>query len=91
MDAARKHLLFSGYSDAYALPRIIRCGTNLYLAQFAFMKLLPAKYIIEKAVTRGTLTHGMKVLETSSGTFALGLAVICRERGFQLEIFTDPV
>ncbi|PWJ84083.1 cysteine synthase A [Mesorhizobium loti] len=91
MDAVRKGLPFVGYSDAYALPSVIRCETNLYLAQFAFMKLLPAKYIIEQALARGTLTHGMKVLETSSGTFALGLAVVCRERGFQLEIFTDPV
>ncbi|PDQ22630.1 cysteine synthase [Mesorhizobium sanjuanii] len=91
MDAIRKRLPFSGYSDAYALPSIIRCETNLYLAQFAFMKLLPAKYIIEQALARGTLTRGTKVLETSSGTFALGLAVVCREGGFQLEIFTDPV
>ncbi|RWC82884.1 pyridoxal-phosphate dependent enzyme [Mesorhizobium sp. M4B.F.Ca.ET.215.01.1.1] len=91
MDAVRRRLPFSSYSDAYALPSIIKCGTNLYLAQFAFMKLLPAKYIIEKALARGNLTHGMKVIETSSGTFALGLAVVCREHGFQLEIFTDPV
>ncbi|MER9926403.1 PLP-dependent cysteine synthase family protein [Mesorhizobium sp. M0048] len=91
MNALRKRLPFSGYSDAYVLPSIIRCETNLYLAQFAFMKLLPAKYIIEKALARATLTHGMKVIETSSGTFALGLAVVCREYGFQLEIFTDPV
>lgn len=33
----------------------------------------------------------MEVLDTSSGTFALRLAVVCRERGFQPEIFTDPV
>ncbi|OAP38632.1 cysteine synthase family protein [Sinorhizobium americanum] len=91
MDAVRKRLPFSGYSDAYALPSIIRCEPNLYLAQFAFMKLLPAKYIIDQALARKTLTDGMKVLETSSGTFALGLAVVCRERGFELEIFTDPV
>ncbi|RWM76918.1 MAG: PLP-dependent cysteine synthase family protein [Mesorhizobium sp.] len=91
MNAVRRRLPFSSYSDAYALPSIIKCETNLYLAQFAFMKLLPAKYIIEKALARGNLTHGMKVIETSSGTFALGLAVVCREHGFQLEIFTDPV
>ncbi|MEI9412893.1 cysteine synthase family protein [Mesorhizobium salmacidum] len=91
MNSVRKHLPFSGYSAAYALPRIIRCGTNLYVAQFAFMKLLPAKYIIDQAVAQGTLTHGATVLETSSGTFALGLAVVCREYGFRLEIFTDPV
>ncbi|MES0070505.1 cysteine synthase family protein [Mesorhizobium sp. M0074] len=91
MNALRKRLPFSSYSDAYVLPSIIRCETNLYVAQFAFMKLLPAKYIIEQALARGTLTYGMTVLETSSGTFALGLAVVCREYGFQLEIFTDPV
>ncbi|AUX79010.1 cystathionine beta-synthase/cysteine synthase-like protein (plasmid) [Sinorhizobium fredii] len=87
----REHLPFSSYSDAYSLPRIIRCGTNLYLAQFAFMKLLPAKYILEQALNRRTLKPDAKVLETSSGTFALGLAVVCREIGLQLEIFTDPV
>ncbi|TDW34329.1 cysteine synthase family protein [Rhizobium gallicum] len=91
MNTVRKHLPFSGYSAAYALPRIIKCGKNLYLAQFAFMKLLPAKYIIEQALKRGTLGRDAKVLETSSGTFALGLAVVCREFGLQLEIFTDPV
>ncbi|QGX80621.1 cysteine synthase family protein [Mesorhizobium japonicum R7A] len=91
MNLDRTPLPFSQYSAAYALPRIIRCGSNLYLAQFAFMKLLPAKYIIGQAVARGTLTHDTIVLETSSGTFALGLAVVCREYGFSLEIFTDPV
>ncbi|TIV56420.1 cysteine synthase family protein [Mesorhizobium sp.] len=87
----REHQPFSDYSAAYALPRVIRCGPNLYLAQFAFMKLLPAKYIIEQALARGTLKREATVLETSSGTFALGLAVVCREYGFRLEIFTDPV
>ncbi|RWO94856.1 MAG: PLP-dependent cysteine synthase family protein [Mesorhizobium sp.] len=90
MDAMCNCRPFVGYSDAYALPRIIK-HKNLYLAQFAFMKLLPAKYIIEQALARGILMRGMKVLETSSGTFALGLAVVCRERGIQLEVFTDPV
>ncbi|RWG77322.1 MAG: PLP-dependent cysteine synthase family protein [Mesorhizobium sp.] len=91
MESSGKFVPFTSYSDAYALPSIIRCEPNLHIAQFAFMKLLPARYIIEQALARGTLLHGMKVLETSSGTFALGLAVVCRERGFELEIFTDPV
>ncbi|MDX8529060.1 cysteine synthase family protein [Mesorhizobium sp. MSK_1335] len=91
MNYKRKNLPFPDYSAAYALPHIIMCGTNLYLAQFAFMKLLPAKYIIEQALNRGTLKHDATVLETSSGTFALGLAVVCREHGFRLEVFTDPV
>ncbi len=91
MKTVRKHPPFSSYSAAYALPRIIRCAKNLYLAQFAFMKLLPARHIIEQALKRGALTRDVKVLETSSGTFALGLAVVCREFGLQLEIFTDPV
>lgn len=91
MKTIQKNLTFFRYSDAYVLPRIISCETNLYIAQFAFMKLLPAKNIIDKALENGILKPGMKVIETSSGTFALGLAVVCREYGLSLEIFTDPV
>jgi len=91
MYTVRENLPYSSFSTAYALPRIIQCDTNLYLAQFTFMKLLPAKYIIDKALERGTLKCNAKIVETSSGTFALGLAVVCKEHGLQLEIFTDPV
>ncbi len=54
------------------------------------MKLIPAKYIIERALQTGELTKDMTVIETSSGTFALGLALVCSKYNLNLIIIGDP-
>jgi cysteine synthase len=75
--------------EATELPRIIRLSANLYAAAFTLMKLLPARYIIDRAEAAGLLLPGTPVLETSSGTFGLGLALVCRLRGYPLTIVGD--
>ncbi len=75
--------------EATELPRIIRLASNLYAAAFSLMKLLPARYIIDRAAAAGLLAPGTPVLETSSGTFGLGLAMVCRLRGYPLTIVGD--
>lgn len=55
------------------------------------MKLLPAKYVIEKALGENRLKKGDVVVETSSGTYALGLAIVCAEHGLPFHIVSDPV
>ncbi|MEV0966280.1 PLP-dependent cysteine synthase family protein [Streptomyces sp. NPDC049910] len=75
--------------EATELPRIIRVTDNLYAAAFSLMKLLPARYIIDRAEAAGVLTPGTPVIETSSGTFGLGLAMVCRLRGYPLTIVGD--
>jgi cysteine synthase len=77
--------------EAMELPRIIRVTGNLHAASFTLMKLLPARYIMDKAEARGELRPGTPVIETSSGTFGLGLAMVCRLRGYPLTIVGDPV
>ncbi|MGW1429748.1 PLP-dependent cysteine synthase family protein [Streptomyces sp. NPDC002431] len=74
---------------ATELPKIIQVGENLYAAAFTLMKLLPARYIIDQAEAEGRLTPGTPVIETSSGTFGLGLALVCRLRGYPLTIVGD--
>ncbi|MET7611455.1 pyridoxal-phosphate dependent enzyme [Streptomyces seoulensis] len=76
--------------DATVLPRLIRIGPNLCVAAFTLMKLLPARFMLDRAEQRGELKPGTTVLETSSGTFALGLAMVCRLRGYPLVIVGDP-
>ncbi|WP_406320100.1 pyridoxal-phosphate dependent enzyme [Streptomyces sp. NBC_01637] len=76
--------------EASVLPRLIRLGPNLCGAAFTLMKLLPARFMIDRAEQRGDLRPGTTVLETSSGTFALGLAMVCRLRGYPLVIVGDP-
>ncbi|MBS2539271.1 pyridoxal-phosphate dependent enzyme [Catenulispora sp. NF23] len=80
---------FSSVVEATELPRIIRLTDNLYAAAFSLMKLLPARYIIARAEAAGLLTPGTPVLETSSGTFGLGLALVCGLRGYPLTIVGD--
>ncbi|MEU1107028.1 PLP-dependent cysteine synthase family protein [Streptomyces tibetensis] len=75
--------------EATELPRIIRLGENLYGAAFTLMKLLPARFIIDQAESAGILKPGTPVIETSSGTFGLGLALVCRLRGYPLTIVGD--
>jgi cysteine synthase len=74
---------------ATELPRIIQVRDNLYAAAFSLMKVLPARYIIDRAEESGRLRPGTRVIETSSGTFALGLAMVCRLRGYPLTIVGD--
>jgi S-sulfo-L-cysteine synthase (3-phospho-L-serine-dependent) len=77
--------------EALELPRLAHLGANLFGAVFSLMKLLPARFIIEEAEREGLLEPGCRVIETSSGTFGLGLAMVCRSRGYDLSIIGDPI
>jgi len=77
--------------DGNVLPKIIELGPTLYGAAFHLMKLLPARFILQRALERGELEPGVTVAETTSGTFGLGLAIECRLRGHPLILVGDPV
>ncbi|MFC2082345.1 pyridoxal-phosphate dependent enzyme, partial [Bacteroidota bacterium] len=40
-----------------------------------------AKYMIEKAEREGKLKPGNTIIENSSGNTAMGLAIVCRQKG----------
>ena len=45
-----------------------------------------AKYMIEKAEREGKLKPGNTIIENSSGNTAMGLAIVCRQKGYNLKI-----
>jgi len=45
-----------------------------------------AKYMIEKGEREGKLKPGDTIIENSSGNTAMGLAIICRQKGYKLKI-----
>ncbi len=45
-----------------------------------------AKYMIEKAEREGKLKPGNTIIENSSGNTAMGLAIVCRQKGYKLKI-----
>jgi cysteine synthase len=77
-------------SDALARPRLVRLGGNLIAVCFEVMKLVPAKYIIEKSLSEGLIDQDTLIVESSSGNLAMGLAIVCREKQLRLHIVGDP-
>lgn len=77
--------------QAVELPKIVNVENNLYCAAFDLMKLLPARHMIENAVNEGLINKDTIIIETSSGTFALGLAMVCNLYQYKLIIVSDPV
>ncbi len=78
------------HTDLFKKPMMIRLSPNLYAAVFRLMKLVPAKFVVERALAEGRLTPGGLVAETSSGTYALGLGMVCAENKVRFHIFSDP-
>jgi S-sulfo-L-cysteine synthase (3-phospho-L-serine-dependent) len=76
--------------DATCLPHLVRLDDHLFAAAFPLMKLLPAKFIVERAIEAGRIGPETTVIETSSGTFGLGLAMVCRLKRIRLALVSDP-
>jgi cysteine synthase len=78
----------SAILDTYR-PDLVALAENLWALAFPLMKIFPAEHCIAQAVKRGDLGHSNFIVETSSGTMALGLAIVCRLLGLRLTIVSD--
>ena len=43
---------FDEITEAHQLPRLVRLAPNLYAACFTLMKMVPARYILRRALRR---------------------------------------
>lgn len=77
--------------DALCKPSFVTMSPNLFALQFDLMKIVPARFILENALKTGELKKGGLVVESSSGTFALGLAIVCANLGLRLSLVTGPL
>lgn len=81
---------FKDNFTAEEIPQVIQLGERLFAVKFSLMKMIPARFIFDRAEAEGKLRAGTSVLETSSGTFALALARLCAQRSYPLVIVSDP-
>lgn len=72
-------------------PELLRLSENQFVAKFDLMKFTPAKRILDEALATGALKPGGHVIESSSGTFALALAILCSFYGLRLTLVTGPI
>jgi len=82
---------FADVVEAYRIPAVIRLSSNLYALTYRLMKMVPARHILDSAAADGALGPGTTVVETTSGTFGLALAMQCALRGYPLVLVSDPV
>jgi len=74
------------YFRALETPRLAALAPNLIAAAFPLMKLMPARYILDRAVADGAFQAGMRIIETTSGTFGMALALLSAARGYRLTL-----
>lgn len=70
-------------------PKVIQLSSNLFTLSFHVMKILPAYYIINKALQESKIDSATEIIETSSGSFAYGVALACHALGLKCHIVTD--
>ncbi len=78
-----------GNTPLVGLPRLSPPGYRIYLKlegenPTGSVKDRVAKYLIEQAETYGHLTPGQRILEPTSGNTGIGLAALCRVKGYPL-------
>ena len=83
-------LIHANVVEALALPRLVWLRPNLVGLAFPLMKLLPARFIVRKALEEGELAPGGVIAESTSGTFGLALAMVARLQGHPLTLVSDP-
>lgn len=82
---------FADAVEAQRVPALIRLTGNLYALVYRLMKMVPARYILDRARSTGLLDADTTVVETTSGTFGLALAMQCAIRDHRLVLVSDPV
>lgn len=82
---------FGDVVEAYRIPTVVRLTDNLYALSYRLMKMVPARHIMRRAAEQGRLEPDTTVVETTSGTFGLALAMECAITGRPLVLVSDPV
>ena len=71
-------VVFPDIVEMLKTPRIIQMQPkNLIGVEFEVMKMLPAQNMIRQAVAEGLITEDTHIIEKTSGTMGLALAIMC--------------
>lgn len=76
------------YFRALEKPRLAQLGVNITAAAFPLMKLMPARFILDQAERTGELGKSSRIIETTSGTFGMAIALLAAARSYPLTLVT---
>jgi cysteine synthase A len=73
-------------TDAVKQPDLIRLSDNIVLARFETMKVYAALGAVRGLLERGVVRTGQTLVDSSSGIYALALAMACHRYGLKCHI-----
>ena len=73
-------------ADAISEPHLLRLGPRAYALRFESMKVASARAALRAKLRAGTVRRGGTVIDSSSGIYALALALACHEEGVNCRI-----
>ncbi|WP_432742007.1 pyridoxal-phosphate dependent enzyme [Streptomyces sp. JH002] len=73
-------------TDAVKAPDLIRLAPHTVLARFETLKVYAALGAVRTLLERGTITPGQTLVDSSSGIYALALAMACHRYGLRCHI-----
>lgn len=73
-------------TDAVKAPDLIRLAPNTVLARFETLKVYAALGAVRTLLDRGVITPGQTLVDSSSGIYALALAMACHRYGLRCHI-----
>lgn len=80
--------IVSDYFRDLETPRLCRLSDQVCAASFPIMKLMPARYMLDRAAAQGALKAGGRLVETTSGTFGMAVALLAAARDYRLTLVT---
>ncbi|MFJ5265240.1 pyridoxal-phosphate dependent enzyme [Streptomyces sp. NPDC088387] len=84
--ALTRDLVHDHITDAMKTPDLIRLGGNVVLARFETMKVYAALGAVRTLLRRGRVVEGQTLVDSSSGIYALALAMACHRYGLRCHI-----
>ena len=73
-------------TDAMKAPDLLRLTNTVVLARFETMKIYAALGAVRTLLERGTIAPGQTLVDSSSGIYALALAMACHRYGLRCHI-----
>ncbi|QLH26724.1 pyridoxal-phosphate dependent enzyme [Streptomyces sp. Rer75] len=85
-EAAPTAVVHEHITDAMKAPDLLRLTDNIVLARFETMKIYAALGAVRTLLERGTISPGQTLVDSSSGIYALALAMACHRYGLHCHI-----
>ena len=79
-------LVHEHITDAIKAPDLLRLSDNVVLARFETLKVYAALGAVRTLLARGIVRPGQTLVDSSSGIYALALAMACHRYGLRCHI-----